>query len=572
MDGVLRRADSSRTEGNRYAKIETGFAWLRLIGATLVVIEHSFPLIDPRLIGMFPESWNLSPGYFALMAFFAMSGYQIADSWYRDASWWRYLLKRALRIWPPLLVVVMITAFVIGPLVTVLSQAEYWGSRQTWGYVVNNAGMYTLQHMLPGVFAQNPYHWSVNGSIWTLPMETTGYLIVLAAGLVGALGKGRPALFGVLAVFLVLDWFGQARVGGGGNFTGLWSVPLAPLVAYMVPFVLGMIFFVYRDRLRFQPLVAYGLCAAYLVVNFVPFVEPAARFLLPLAAGYGAVTWAHHWPRRLAGYDEWVYGSYGMYIWGMPVQQLIVLAGVRSPWLLMVLAVPVSYLFGLLSWRLVEKPTQQLRRYLKPPARADRARPDQPTEQLARVGRDEGPTRSLPRQASDDRPTDLLPRLAADDRATQQLPRQASHEQQQHQRRQPLRQHATPGAVARPAQRQPVGNGQHDARQQHEPPQVDRQRARDQLVPGVQRHQPRDRAARQEHVVEPHPARPQPDHRHVLGGLPEHRVVHPVDQQRLPHPHQQVDQRGGYRGDLRDDAHGVPAPRDTPWRGSASRP
>ncbi|MFJ8962420.1 acyltransferase family protein [Lentzea sp. NPDC102401] len=375
MGEVLTRADSSLGEGKRYAKIETGFAWLRLIGAALVVIEHSFPLVRPAEIGMFPERWNLSPGYFALMAFFAMSGYQIADSWHRDASWWRYLLKRALRIWPPLLVVVMISAFVIGPLVTVLSPAEYWRSHETWGYVVNNAGLYTLQHTLPGVFATNPFPWSVNGSIWTLPMETTGYLIVLAAGLAGALGKGRLALFPVLAVFVVLDGFGQARVGYNGVFGGLLSLPLAPLVTYMVPFVLGMIFFAYRDRIQFRPLVAYGLCALYLIANFTPPVEPAARFVLPLAAGYGAVTWAHHWPRRLAGHDEWVYGSYGMYIWGMPVQQLYVLAGVRDPWLLMAVSVPTAYLAGLLSWRLVEKPTQQLRHYLRPPAGPSQEQP-----------------------------------------------------------------------------------------------------------------------------------------------------------------------------------------------------
>ncbi len=532
---MLRRAVSSHTEGDRYAKIETGFAWLRLIGAALVVIEHSFPLVEPSRIGMFPKSWNFSPGYFALMAFFAMSGYQIADSWHRDASWWRYLLKRALRIWPPLLVVVMISAFVIGPLVTVLSQSEYWGSHQTWGYVVNNAGMYTLQHKLPGVFAQNPYHWSVNGSIWTLPMETTGYLIVLAAGLTGALGRARLALFGLLAAFLVLDGFGQAHVGENGNFTGFLSVPLSPLVAYMVPFVLGMVFFVHRNEIRFQPLVAYGLCAAYVITSFTPPLEPAARFVLPLAAGYGAVTWAHHWPRRLAGHDEWVYGSYGMYIWGMPLQQLFVLAGVRSAWLLMALAVPASYLFGLLSWRLVEKPTQQLRRYLRPPARADRARPPAPDQ----------PTEQLPRHASGDEPTRLIPRQAFSDWPTQQLPRQASPQRQHDQRRDPLRHNASPGAVARPA-------GQ--------------RRPRDQFVPGVQRHQPHDHPARRPQGAEPHPERPQPDSRHVLGGQPQNRPVHPVDRERLPH--QQADQRRPQSGDLHDGTHGW----DTPRRGRTSRP
>ncbi|SDK82835.1 hypothetical protein SAMN04488074_107240 [Lentzea albidocapillata subsp. violacea] len=114
---------------------------------------------------------------------------------------------------------------------------------------------------------------------------------------------------------------------------------------------------------------ACALLAVYLIANFAPLLEPAARFVLPLAAGYGAVTWAYHWPRRLAGYDEWVYGSYGLYIWGMPLQQLVVLAGVRDPWLLMALAVPLSYVAGFLSWQLVEMPTQSLRRYLRPPAK-----------------------------------------------------------------------------------------------------------------------------------------------------------------------------------------------------------
>jgi len=34
----------------------------------------------------------------------------------------------------------------------------------------------------------------------------------------------------------------------------------------------------------------------------------------------------------------------------------------------MLLAVPASYLVGRLSWEYVEKPTQRLRRYIRPPA------------------------------------------------------------------------------------------------------------------------------------------------------------------------------------------------------------
>ncbi|MGH3426436.1 MAG: hypothetical protein ACRDQZ_02490, partial [Mycobacteriales bacterium] len=57
----------------------TGFAWIRMIGALIVVVDHSASLTDASRLTVFPTSWNLSPGYVALMGFFAMSGYQISD-------------------------------------------------------------------------------------------------------------------------------------------------------------------------------------------------------------------------------------------------------------------------------------------------------------------------------------------------------------------------------------------------------------------------------------------------------------------------------------------------------------
>ncbi|WP_245975737.1 acyltransferase family protein [Amycolatopsis palatopharyngis] len=346
-----------------HADPNIGFAWLRMIGATLVVIDHSSPLVHPERLTVFPASWQASPGYIALMAFFAMSGYQISDSWARDSSWWRFSARRLLRILPPLLVVVMITVFVIGPIFTVLSSADYWANLQTWRYLLGTSLLLLLQHTLPGVFVDNPYPWSVNGSLWTLPMELIGYGIVLVVGLVIAFGVTRLVILPLLAGLVVLDGMFQATFGFNGDAGSLLSVPTGSLVSFMVPFVIGMAMHTFRDRIPLRPLVAGVLFACWVGAHWTPL----DRYLLPAAAGYGAIVLAHHWPRRLEVSGWLIFGSYGMYIWAFPVQQMIIHSGVRDQWVLMALAVPISYACGVLSWLLVEVPTQKLRRYLRAP-------------------------------------------------------------------------------------------------------------------------------------------------------------------------------------------------------------
>jgi peptidoglycan/LPS O-acetylase OafA/YrhL len=366
--GFQGQLDLRQLDDKRHADPNTGFAWLRMAGAITVVIDHSSPLVHPERLTVFPAAWNMSPGYVALMGFFAMSGFQIQDSWQRDPNWWRFSARRVLRIWPPLLFVLLVSVFVIGPLFTTWSSGDYWSSLQTWRYLVGNTVMFLLQHILPGVFFDNPYPWSVNGALWTLPMELVGYGIVLVAGLVVALGVSRLVFFPLLAGMCVADGFFQATFGSPGKAGALLNVPLGSMVSFMVPFVIGMILRAYRGRIPFRPLPAIVLFAAWLALHSTPL----DRYLLALMASYGAIV--HHWPARLSG-GRWVIGSYGTYIWAFPVQQMIVNAGVRNQWVLMACAVPAAYMCGLLSWTLIEEPTQRLRKYLrtpKPAAVADR--------------------------------------------------------------------------------------------------------------------------------------------------------------------------------------------------------
>lgn len=65
---------------------------------------------------------------------------------------------------------------VLGPVVTTLSTGDYFSSSDSWRYLMN--AILRPVFALPGVFQDAPYVGSVNGSLWTLPVEFFCYLAV----------------------------------------------------------------------------------------------------------------------------------------------------------------------------------------------------------------------------------------------------------------------------------------------------------------------------------------------------------------------------------------------------------
>lgn len=139
------------------------FVAIRLIAAILVVFGHSFPLTGT--VG--PEYLGNPTSTMAVKVFFVISGYLISESWLRDPNLGRYLQRRALRIFPALIVMCLLTIVIIGPVLTRLSTKEYITSAGTWRYLQNV--FLHPNYALPGIFEQNIYPNAVNGSLWTLP-------------------------------------------------------------------------------------------------------------------------------------------------------------------------------------------------------------------------------------------------------------------------------------------------------------------------------------------------------------------------------------------------------------------
>lgn len=332
---------------SRLGSPANGFDHLRLIAAALVVVHHARVLngAAPWMIGFGPD-----PGSLGVGIFFVISGYLVTASLRRTLGVGAFLAKRVLRIAPGLLAALLLTALVLGPLVSGLPVSAYFGSAAPWLYVLKNLSLYAVTYDLPGVFAHAPYPNVINGSLWSLRLEFTAYL---GLALLGALRLVRAP---VLA--------GLALLAGGAflavHFTGLDArSDLARLASLAT--LNGWLFLCGAALEAFEVKPPAWTAAIGLVLLPTP-----AWFLgLPLTvAALGRMT-APRLPADL---------SYGLYIYSFPLQQVLAEQGRLNVLTSLALTLP----FAAASWFLVEKPAMRLKARLPGAVSPDPAPVDQP--------------------------------------------------------------------------------------------------------------------------------------------------------------------------------------------------
>lgn len=326
----------------------TGFDYLRVILALGVIVWHSFPLSYGTRYEAIASATPIGPFIDAIVPmFFALSGFLVAGSLERNNSLVVFVLLRILRILPALAVEVMLSALILGPLLTTTAIGLYFTDIRFYHYFLNILG--DIHYVLPGLFQSNPAPNVVNGQLWTVPWELRCYVVLTGAAIFGVVKSRFLFLTATMASCAGL-WL--AHVYGGIYFHG------APL---LIGFLTGVLIH------RFKDIVPWDLRLAVLcsLIMYALHWIPTGNYFFGLPAAYLTIYLGLCNPRKiglLRGADY----SYGLYLYGFAIQQAVARV---FPWshewyFNLALAIPIASIFAATSWTLVEKPTLRLKNYV----------------------------------------------------------------------------------------------------------------------------------------------------------------------------------------------------------------
>jgi peptidoglycan/LPS O-acetylase OafA/YrhL len=335
------------------------FGVLRLMMAVFVLISHSFLYaFGTDAAEPLTALTGHSLGEHAVQIFFILSGILVAQSLDRSRSIVDFATARVLRIFPGLIVCVLLTALLLGPFVSSLPVSTYFTSGALPGYLLKTLSLSTGNAHLPGVFEGVPLSGSVNTSLWTLKYEVLCYAALAAAGVVGLFRPRLRSLKTVLLCgFLCLIFIADPKPVDTYTFADNARY-------FSLYFGTGVLAYLVRDKL-----VIWGGFLVPLAVLFgLALGSRFAEFATATLLGY-AVVWAASKPcGPLRGFCNRIDLSFGVYIYAGPIQQaLIDGAPGLHPFVIAALAAIVVVPLALLSWVLIEQPSLRLRHRLRWP-------------------------------------------------------------------------------------------------------------------------------------------------------------------------------------------------------------
>jgi peptidoglycan/LPS O-acetylase OafA/YrhL len=299
--------------------------WLiRLIAAIMVIYGHCYPLAahlqkNSHIIDPIIAPWLNYVGFqkglsgLAVCIFFFISGLLIAKS-AATQPWHKFWAARILRIYPALWAN-LIFCVLLGYYVSGLDWLSFFLNPEVLHFLWYNGTLTNAYFTLPNVFADLPWN-GINGSLWTLPEELRMYIYCF---IIGALGMLRKNSLSKIA-------FNIMCLGAFACFLTLGELPhinKAAIVYLPLYFLLGMAAYVNAAHIRLKWWVLAALMAA-LIPTYIYASRGCYDLAFAVALSYFILLLAYgkHWRKLDFGHIGDF--SYGTYLYGYPIQQLII--------------------------------------------------------------------------------------------------------------------------------------------------------------------------------------------------------------------------------------------------------
>lgn len=280
-----------------------------------VLIAHFNELCGARI------PWFVT-SYDSVGGFFALSGFLLVRPLLMGTSFRDYAARRAWRILPSYLFIVVFFAFFLS-FFSSMAPGEYFGSRGYWDYLwANILNLNFLHPDLPGVFSNLDIN-AVNGSLWTMKVEWQ--LSLTAPLVIWAVRRYRLNLRKSIGCVLLLSIayrvaFHLMFVNTGKELYEILGRQFAGQTLYFYAGVLAYTCYEeMKSRKMLLIIISLATYAAFRMVGYVPFynevLQPFVISLLVLS--FSLI------PGNLSGKIDGGHNiSYELYLCHFPILQL----------------------------------------------------------------------------------------------------------------------------------------------------------------------------------------------------------------------------------------------------------
>lgn len=334
------------------------FDLIRLYAALEVALYHGVEHLE------IPEGWWAAPSAVlpGVPIFFFVSGFLISRSYESNSRLGEYARNRALRIYPALVVCTALSLLSVAAVGYFRTVEFSWAHFLAWV-----AGQITIVQFYNPSFMRGFGTGVLNGSLWTISVELQFYVLIpllyWAMRRAERWGVGSNAfLIATAAVFALVN-AGHRLYAVDHSGTMAFKLLRASFAPWFYMFLVGVLAQRNFERLhgllagRFPLIVAAYLAVGIFLVKVFHVgagnqINPILYLALAATVLAAAYSMPHLAERLVRKNDV----SYGIYIYHIPVINLMMYYGVMGRGRDVAFVAVASIALAALSWRFVERP------------------------------------------------------------------------------------------------------------------------------------------------------------------------------------------------------------------------